>query len=329
MADKQAALQVVKDRLDKVGLGDFCLELHSGKARKKDVLDAFEARLNRRPTAPSMDALDAKLRELSATRAALTEYVETLNAPFGSFGATVHEVMWADRRRRDCESDEARLLDSLSLSRCLEWSQFEVGRRQAVLDRFEKAAQPILVEFGSLSNHPWYGITRSDLSSVEFQRIVRETGDTATAMERVDQAVLSLARLGVEIGSDIQEMQTTTTALTLLPVDMEIPSDWYRGVATIAVRGAAENWMRSCEEYRRALAELRRHEIVCDGTAGLEAAENLEACWTALSSFAPQDLLVSGVAVWADGLRAKAERLRNMMGTVAKATGLLGLEDPG
>ena len=33
VAEKQAALQVVKDRLDRAGLGAFCLELHSGKER--------------------------------------------------------------------------------------------------------------------------------------------------------------------------------------------------------------------------------------------------------------------------------------------------------
>ena len=43
VADKQAALQVVKGRLDNVGLGDFCLELHSGKSRKADVLASLNS----------------------------------------------------------------------------------------------------------------------------------------------------------------------------------------------------------------------------------------------------------------------------------------------
>ncbi len=38
IAEKMAALNVVKDRLDKLGLSDFCLELHSDKAKKTDVL---------------------------------------------------------------------------------------------------------------------------------------------------------------------------------------------------------------------------------------------------------------------------------------------------
>ena len=38
VAEKQAALSVVKKRLDSLGLGDFCLELHSNKTNKADVL---------------------------------------------------------------------------------------------------------------------------------------------------------------------------------------------------------------------------------------------------------------------------------------------------
>ncbi len=38
VSEKMAALEVVKNRLDKCGLGDFCLELHSRKAKKREVL---------------------------------------------------------------------------------------------------------------------------------------------------------------------------------------------------------------------------------------------------------------------------------------------------
>ncbi len=43
VAEKAAALQVVHNRLKRVGLEDFCLELHSNKANKKDVLQQYKA----------------------------------------------------------------------------------------------------------------------------------------------------------------------------------------------------------------------------------------------------------------------------------------------
>ncbi|MBQ8685642.1 MAG: DUF4011 domain-containing protein [Clostridia bacterium] len=45
VAEKQAALSVVKKRLDGLGLGDFCLELHSNKANKSDVLQKLSSTL--------------------------------------------------------------------------------------------------------------------------------------------------------------------------------------------------------------------------------------------------------------------------------------------
>ena len=45
VAEKQAALSVVKKRLDSLGLGEFCLELHSNKTNKADVLQKLTSTL--------------------------------------------------------------------------------------------------------------------------------------------------------------------------------------------------------------------------------------------------------------------------------------------
>ena len=42
IAEKMAALSVVQKRLESIGLAPFCLELHSNKAKKKDVLEQLE-----------------------------------------------------------------------------------------------------------------------------------------------------------------------------------------------------------------------------------------------------------------------------------------------
>src|SRR5690606_27043445 len=42
VSEKRAALDVVYRRLKDVGLGDFCLELHSNRARKTEVLEQLK-----------------------------------------------------------------------------------------------------------------------------------------------------------------------------------------------------------------------------------------------------------------------------------------------
>jgi len=45
VSEKKAALEVVQDRLAKIGLDDFCMELHSNKAEKKHFLSQLERTL--------------------------------------------------------------------------------------------------------------------------------------------------------------------------------------------------------------------------------------------------------------------------------------------
>jgi very-short-patch-repair endonuclease len=325
MADKQAALQVVKDRLDSVGLGLFCLELHSGKARKRDVLDALTERLNHRPTRMGIDDLEAKLRELTETRIALTRYVDTLNTPVGSFGATVHDVLWADRRRRDGEGDVARYLDALELPSCESLTQSDIERRSAVLDRFERAAQPLLSGFDAPAAHPWFGVMRSNLSSVDFEQVVRDIGDVAMSMEQGDRAISALAGLGISAEMVIQDVQEVATAILHLPCESGIPTDWYRGLRSRASRHAVEDWLRACEAYRRTLADLHEQNVHLDGTDALEAAESLEVCWPPLMTTAPEGLSLSGLAGWSTELRDQTAGIHEFVRTAAYAASLLGV----
>ena len=65
VSEKQAALNVVYDKLVKAGLRDFCLELHSYKANKKDVIAELVRTLNAEKTGvlqKAREVIDAKER---------------------------------------------------------------------------------------------------------------------------------------------------------------------------------------------------------------------------------------------------------------------------
>ena len=68
VAEKMAALEVVEKRLNKIGLGPFCLELHSNKAQKRAVLKQLEDTLNvgRVKTPAEFEAEAAKIASLRA-----------------------------------------------------------------------------------------------------------------------------------------------------------------------------------------------------------------------------------------------------------------------
>ncbi|MGJ7497823.1 DUF3320 domain-containing protein [Variovorax sp. RT4R15] len=91
VSEKIAALDVVFRRLREVKLGEFCLELHSSKARKLDVLaqlkTSWEAKGDVDP-----DVWRAEAQRLKSLRDELNGYVERLHHRFPN-GMTIYEAI--------------------------------------------------------------------------------------------------------------------------------------------------------------------------------------------------------------------------------------------
>ncbi len=81
VAEKRAALEVVQRRLKKIGLAPFCLELHSNKAGKTDVLNQFAESISFGSYAePATWAV--AIQELESTRDSLTGYVSAMHKQY-------------------------------------------------------------------------------------------------------------------------------------------------------------------------------------------------------------------------------------------------------
>ena len=79
-SEKKAALEVVYNRLSKIGLAPFCLELHSNKAKKSDVLSQLDNVLKIKETYSAKEFTD-KRKELNEKKEALDKYVKELHDP--------------------------------------------------------------------------------------------------------------------------------------------------------------------------------------------------------------------------------------------------------
>jgi very-short-patch-repair endonuclease len=78
VAEKIAALRVVRRRLEQSGLGDFCLELHSNKSHKKEVLSQLGDAIDRLSSNSSEDWL-REATQLTSLRRELNSYVRALH----------------------------------------------------------------------------------------------------------------------------------------------------------------------------------------------------------------------------------------------------------
>ncbi|MCL2103711.1 MAG: DUF3320 domain-containing protein [Kiritimatiellaeota bacterium] len=91
VSEKRAALDVVYKRLSAIGLGPFCLELHSNKTAKGDVLKQFAEALAVADTAPSA-AWDTVTAQWLALRNELNGYAVSLHTAYPN-GLTAYHCL--------------------------------------------------------------------------------------------------------------------------------------------------------------------------------------------------------------------------------------------
>lgn len=91
VAQKMAALEVVERRLNSIGIGAFCLELHSNKSRKKAVLDQLEQSMKIQRI-PKNTAFEKEKEELAARKAELNEIVKRLHGVDDS-GYSIYDLI--------------------------------------------------------------------------------------------------------------------------------------------------------------------------------------------------------------------------------------------
>ena len=99
IAEKMAALSVVQKRLEAIGLGPFCLELHSNKAKKKDVLSQLDSALNvGRIKAP--EEYEKQAERLYELRKKLNGIVEEIHK-VRAFGFSLYETVSKTEQYKD------------------------------------------------------------------------------------------------------------------------------------------------------------------------------------------------------------------------------------
>ncbi|MCI0628190.1 MAG: DUF3320 domain-containing protein [Acidobacteria bacterium] len=145
---KMAALNVVYDRLAKLGLGRFCLEAHSTKAGKAKIIEELKRTLE----AAHRDegALDEeRLEELIHLRRQLNEYVTQLHRKIEPIGRSIYQVIGRLEKLRNAPDVRAALPwgDVLTATR---------GDLTKALDALRDLGVQAEV-FDSRSRHPWRG----------------------------------------------------------------------------------------------------------------------------------------------------------------------------
>lgn len=92
VAEKIAALNVVHSKLQAMGLGDFCLELHSDSATSRSVMESMSKRLDLKCTSP--EQLKSVEEKLEAARDELNQYLKATAIRTGPKNQPLYEIFW-------------------------------------------------------------------------------------------------------------------------------------------------------------------------------------------------------------------------------------------
>lgn len=92
VAEKLAALDVVKSRLEAVGLGEFLLPLQAERSTREQVISSVRSRVEL-PHPSGVLGHKSKIEEFRETRAELSNYILLSTTRFGDSGFTIHEIL--------------------------------------------------------------------------------------------------------------------------------------------------------------------------------------------------------------------------------------------
>src|SRR5579884_1336260 len=217
VAEKMAALEVVKKRLDDAGLRVFCLELHSNKTSKAAVADALAQRLEYHAPRLRPDQVASNAEALTKARTELLHYVRCVNNDAGRTGLKVYDVLLGsavrDELRRDLPGGiaQARFANPLNIDTYL---YRQMSDAAATLE----AQMHALAAFGKLSEHPWRGFQNIEITELDETRLVSLMMKWNHAISSVlDDAKATESRVGVALPSTQHEIELLCRQLAAVP----------------------------------------------------------------------------------------------------------------
>ncbi len=188
VSEKMAALEVVKRRLDAIGLGPACLELHSNKTNKKAVIE--ELRRTTQIREPQFPRMESELAKLGETRRRLNEYCVAVNLPVAKSSETpcslYGRLLPISARLSQIRTPELHVAGSA------EWSDVELHRKRDAVE----ALQTRVRRCGVPMQHPFWGTRLRFFMPTQRDRIKQ------LLLRGVD-AVKSLALAGQRLASSL------------------------------------------------------------------------------------------------------------------------------
>lgn len=309
VSEKQAALDVVENRLEDVGLGRFCLEAHGEKANKKAILEDLGRELNSDPLQHPENREDI-VSNLEQVRSRLNQYKQRLFYSPPEQDTTAYDAFGIIATRDEYPHIDVPINDPTSCNQSAidDW----IGRLES-LSTYES-------EFDRNDTHPWRHATLSGWR-VNTGEIVREGLRAAVAaisdLQRCQTESKEILDEPLQGADDLRGASKTLSLLTSQPAvrltDQHFEPEFFRRGERL--KELAE-LVQESQEHRTALTEHYEDSIFSEDGAELHSELNSYGITRYVSPSYRQlkkQLLLHAVEEYQPGIGSLREDAKNLM----------------
>ena len=277
LAEKMAALNVVYKRLSDANLGTYCLELHSTKAKKAEVLKSIKERLESNPKRRRTNDLVAKIQDFKRHRDTVTEYINALNSSFGRQNKTIHEYLWGTQLRKDRIGNLLASVDQYQITfEQANFSEIELEKNIEELKTIARLKKLIKAEAKG-GRHPWSFVNDIDLDPFRQNELISLTEKWRSNLSKVSSALDSFnATFHLSINNSISSINAFYNILDKL-IDYDVSNLNINYIKSLASKGeeatAVIDFVKHVHNYKLSLNAVRYvHNI----SSGLDTIEEIE-----------------------------------------------------
>lgn len=276
VAEKLAALEVVKRRLDLARLGDFCLEVHSHKSNKLTIVNSLIDSYNRRQTTKAPAALKQQINRYEAHKDSLHQYAEKLNTAWQESGLTPHQILQrsTDLRERSplpggtrvVVVEDASLINANFIEQTLEAAE----RLQVVFAAVAKQTPG-----SSIDTHPWFGVRNARLAG-EQRQVLLDTLEQWSERQKNIMRLWSELQLTLHIeGAQTPDQKALFALMSQLKeLPDNIPENLLQRIEDLRDKQSTLDSLEQKRlEYRTQFSTLANH-ITADDLLCMERAEH-------------------------------------------------------
>ncbi len=229
LAEKQAALEVVKRRLDNSGLGEFCLELHSDKVSPKSIITSLRAR-NERGSGQDLPVANQRGdTDWLSARNALNTYVKALNEPRPD-GDSAFKLLWSAIYGRMVSPELASEFKGVELPLPLLQDPGHIRTLRAQLEDFKHIAQTYTKDCGHHpAQSPWKQLPLGEIHRYKISALQDAINALRASLEEGHALVENNSSYGITSEEDLSAVTDLSATLGEPPtpeaVDQIPPTD--------------------------------------------------------------------------------------------------------